>query len=167
MLGVGLIAAWTSTVGLPRTVDHRFNGTSWLRGVDRSVQYANVEAAAWLRRAHLRGKVGAFDNGWLSFSLDPTPVENLDGLANSYRDLRLLQDGERPLPDVYRRERLRYLVTFADPARVPSCARQLWSSAPVTYGLDPATGRSTSGRGVAIFELSACRRGGSGSSGHG
>lgn len=154
VLGVALVVVWASTIMPLHTVDRRFDGTRWpgrLGGTN--VQYGNVEASAWLRQADLSGRIGAFDNGWLSFSLDPTPVENLDGLANSYRYLDLLQGRK----DIYQTEGLRYLVTWAEPTRIPPCAHRVWrSSAALSNGVDPTSERPPQFFPVAVFDLAGC-----------
>lgn len=157
-LGLALVAVWASIIAPLHSAGHRFDGTRWPGRVgSTNVQFANVEAAAWLHQARLPGRIGAYDNGWLSFSLDPTPVENLDGLANSYRYFALLQNRQLGLFDVYRVERLRYLVTWAQPGRVPPCAHRLWrSSAALSNGVDPTSGRPPASFPIAVFDLVAC-----------
>lgn len=84
--------------------------------------------AVWMREHLPHGTFAAYDNGYIAFHDDPAQVSNLDGLANSYAFLHLVEHSPGYDLRIYGSQHARYLVTWLLPARIPSCAIELWRS---------------------------------------
>jgi hypothetical protein len=145
------------TIGAVPTTETDATGSATAAITTGGWQDASLLAAQWIRRHPHNGNFGSTDSGLLGYELDPTPVVNLDGLANSY-DYASLLFSKTSMVDRYRLEHVRYLVERASlgTGPVPRCATTLWLSPwPIPYGGGPDTAQQTSVP-LGVFDLASC-----------
>lgn len=124
--------------------------------VSSVVNGAHDEAAHWVAAHGPAGIYATYSSGYAAFVADPTPMVNMDGLANSYELLRLLREGSSQL-QLYRWSGARYLITEEAFDRVPACARQIWrAGGSIRIPPDPATGQKGAEVPLGVFDLAPC-----------